>query len=565
MCGRSFVSVIAAGGVALVFAELVPVAVAAEDVATAAQPAAALGAANPQPNPMSPSSAAAAPSPSAPGAFTPGAATPPSQSTAASPMPAADPVIASIRSKLGDASLGKGANVKDLAALEAFYAERGDPPVWITGMGFSAKAQSASNEIGKADDWGLRASAFELPPASDLPDNADDQAIAEIKLQLAVLKYARFARGGRVDPSSLSVLIDQAPPLLDPKIVLTEIAASPTPDTYLQSLHPKHEQFQRLRQALLKARGVGDDEATKKPRNEQEIQRLLINMERWRWMPADLGTVYVQDNVPEFMLYVVKNGKTIHSDKIAVGELRYATPIFSADMKTIVFNPEWTAPPTVVREDLLPNLRRGGAWFGGSSILRQHGLQVKYNGRTVDPGSINWNSVNVASIAFTQPPGPRNVLGKVKFLYPNKHVVYMHDTIRRDLFKPTVRAIGHNCIRMEKPSRLAEVLLKQDKGWDAQKVKDLIDKGYDSAVNLDHPVPVHTTYFTAAVDDQGKVTSFSDIYALDRKVAPIVGGKAVASAAPPGDNDVASNAAPAAKPKAPKENVAGSIQGLFED
>ena len=550
MCGRSFVSVIAAGGLALVLAELVPVAVAAEDVATAERPASALVATNPQPNPTPPSSAAAVPSPSAPDASAPGAATPPSQSTAASPMPAADPVIASIRSKLGDASLRKGADVKDLAALEAFYAERSDPPVWITGMGFSAKAQAAINEIGKADDWGLTASAFELPPAGDLPDNAADQAIAEIKLQLAILKYARFARGGRVDPSSLSVLIDQAPPLLDPKIVLTEIAASSTPDTYLQSLHPKHEQFQRLRQALLKAR-----ETVKKPRNEQEIQRLLINMERWRWMPADLGAVYVQDNIPEFMLYVVKNGKTIHSDKIAVGELRYATPIFSADMQTIVFNPEWTAPPSVVREDLLPNLRSGG-WFGGSSILRQHGLQVKYNGRTVDPGSINWNSVNTANIAFTQPPGPRNVLGKVKFLYPNKHVVYMHDTIRPDLFKPTVRAIGHNCIRMEKPSRLAEVLLTEDKGWDAQKVEDLIDKGYDSAVNLDHPVPVHTTYFTAVVDDQGKVRSFGDIYGLDRKIAPIVGGKAVASAA---------NAAPAAKPKAPKENVAGSIQGLFGD
>jgi L,D-transpeptidase YcbB len=535
MCGRSFVSVIAAGGLALVFAELVPVAVAAEDVATAEQPAAA-----------------------------PGADTPPSQSTAASPMPAADPVIASIRSKLGDASLRKGADAKDLAALEAFYAERSDPPVWITPMGFSAKAQTAINEIGKADDWGLSAAAFELPPAGDLPKTADAQAVAEIKLQLAVLKYARFARGGRVDPSTLSELIDQDPPLLNPKIVLTEIAAAPAPDIYLQSLHPKHEQFQRLHQALLKARGVGDDETAKKPRNEQDIQRLLINMERWRWMPVDLGTVYVQDNVPEFMLYVVKNGKTIHSDKIAVGELRYATPIFSADMQTIVFNPEWTAPPSVVRENLLPNLRRGGWFGGGTSILSEHGLQVKYNGRTVDPGSINWNSVNMANIAFTQAPGPTNVLGKVKFLYPNKHTVYMHDTIRPDLFKPTVRAIGHNCIRMEKPSKLAEILLTEDKGWDAKKVEDLIDKGYDSAVNLDHPIPVHTTYFTAVVDNQGKVTNFPDIYALDRKVAPIVGGRAIASAAP-ADGDVASNAAPAAKPKPPKENIAGSIQGLFGD
>ena len=553
MHGQSFVAVIAAG-LALVLMELVPVGAAAEDVASAGQPADSAGTtkpllSNPSSNPTR--------SPDAPEA-----ATPALQSGAAQPVPPADPVIASIRSKLGDAALRNATDAKDLAALEAFYAERTAPPVWITSMGFSARAQEAINEISKADDWGLSASAFELPPAGDLPDSADDQATAEIKLQLAVLKYARFARGGRVDPASLSAIIDQAPPLRDPKSVLSEIAAAPAPQAYLQSLHPKHEQFRRLREALLKARGIGGDAAAKKPLNEQEIQRILINMERWRWMPLNLGTVYVQDNVPEFMLYVVKNGKTIHADKIAVGELRYATPIFSADMQTIVFNPEWTAPPSVVREDLLPNLRSGG-WFGGSSILRQHGLQVKYNGRTVDPGSINWNSVNMANIAFTQPPGPRNVLGKVKFLYPNKHVVYMHDTIRPDLFKPTVRAVGHNCIRMEKPSRLAEILLKEDKGWDAQKVENLIDKGYDSAVNLDHPVPVHTTYFTAVVDDQGKVRTFADIYGLDRKVAPVVLGKAATYEAPADDANPESNAASAVRPKAPKENVAGSIQGLF--
>jgi len=555
MHGQSFVAVIAAG-LALVLMELVPVGAAAEDVATAGQPADSAGTTKPL---LSSPSSNPTPSPDAPA---PETATPALQSGAAQPVPPADPVIASIRSKLGDAALRNATDAKDLAALEAFYAERSDPPVWITSMGFSARAQEAINEISKADDWGLSASAFELPPAGDLPDSADDQATAEIKLQLAVLKYARFARGGRVDPASLSAIIDQAPPLRDPKSVLSEIAAAPAPQAYLQSLHPKHEQFRRLREALLKARGIGGDAAAKKPLNEQEIQRILINMERWRWMPLNLGTVYVQDNVPEFMLYVVKNGKTIHADKIAVGELRYATPIFSADMQTIVFNPEWTAPPSVVREDLLPNLRSGG-WFGGSSILRQHGLQVKYNGRTVDPGSINWNSVNMANIAFTQPPGPRNVLGKVKFLYPNKHVVYMHDTIRPDLFKPTVRAVGHNCIRMEKPSRLAEILLKEDKGWDAQKVENLIDKGYDSAVNLDHPVPVHTTYFTAVVDDQGKVRTFADIYGLDRKVAPVVLGKAATYEAPADDANPESNAASAVRPKAPKENVAGSIQGLF--
>src|SRR5262245_18013196 len=395
MHGRSFVAVSVAGGLALAYAVLVPVACVAEDVATAEQPATPTVAPAPSPNPV-------VPSPSPTNAAPPAAPGPPPQTEAVVPAQATDPVLAGIRSKLADAALRKDADPADLAALEAFYAGRSEPPVWVTPMGFSAKAQAVIDEIGKADDWGLSASAFQLPAAGTLPKTADEQAVAEIKLQFAVLKYARFARGGRVNPSSLSPLLDQDPPLLDPKVVLTDIAAAPAPDAYLQSLHPKHEQFQRLRQALLKARGSGEDGAMK-PASDRDIQNILINMERWRWMPADLGPVYVQDNVPEFMLYVVKDGKTIHSDKMVVGQRAYATPIFSADMQTIVFNPEWTVPPTIVRENLLPNLRSGG-WFGGSSILREHGLQVKYNGRTVDPGSINWSSVNMAAIAFTQAP-----------------------------------------------------------------------------------------------------------------------------------------------------------------
>jgi len=560
MHGRSFVAVVVARSLVLVLAGIVQAAVAAEAAATAEQPVALTGATTALPSTVVPSPpSSAAPSPA-------DAAKPSPQGAAAAPPAPADPVVASIRRKLADPSLRKGAAPEDVAALEAVYAGRSGP-LWMTPMGFSAKAQAAIDEIGKADDWGLSAAEFELPPAGDLPKTADAQAIAEIDLGLAILKYARFARGGRADPSELSVLLDQKPTLKNPKIVLAEIAASPAPDAYLRSLHPKHEQFERLRQALLKARGEGDAGA-KKPRNEAEIQRLLINMERWRWMPEELGSVYVQDNVPEFMLYVVKDGKTIHSDKILVGKLAYATPIFSADMQTIVFNPEWTVPETIVRENLLPNLR--GGWFGGgNSILSEHGLRVKYNGRTVDPASINWNRVNMANIAFTQPPGSTNVLGKLKFLYPNKHVVYMHDTIKRDLFELSMRAQGHNCIRMANPSRLAEVLLAEDKGWDAKQVDDLVASGNNSAVNLDHPIPVHTTYFTAVADEQGNVTSFADVYGLDRKVAPAVLGKTVAFAAPSdGGGDTAqpeSIAAPAAKPNAPQTTVSGSIQGLFGD
>ena len=187
-----------------------------------------------------------------------------------------------------------------------------------------------------------------------------------------------------------------------------------------------------------------------------------MNMERWRWMPEDLGPVYVWNNSPEFMLYVVKDGKKIYADKTLVGTIGYATPVFTADMTNIIFNPDWIAPETVVTENLLPALRDGNY-----SILKIHKLSVSYNGTPVDPTRVDWGRVNILSYAFSQRAGPENVLGKVKFRFPNKHTVYMHDTlpVRKKYFKQPVRMIGHECVRMEKPLEFANVLLAAGKGW----------------------------------------------------------------------------------------------------
>ena len=145
-----------------------------------------------------------------------------------------------------------------------------------------------------------------------------------------------------------------------------------------------------MRQALLLARRSGDDgEGAKPAGSDKDIKRLIINMERWRWMPEDLGDIYVWNNSPAFMLYVVKDGKTIYADKTLVGTIGYATPVFTADMKTIVFNPDWNAPETVVKENILPPLQQRNY-----SILRIHKLFVSYNGTPVDPTQIDWNRVN---------------------------------------------------------------------------------------------------------------------------------------------------------------------------
>ncbi len=547
MFGRYLVAVLLCMASALVLAAVGPAC--AEDSAAAPAPAPVVEKAAADP-------AVPSPAPASPG-VEPLAVEPLAAEKAVPPV---DPVVAVIRAKLADPGLRKSAHADDLAALQAFYGARTGAPLWITGMGFSAKGQSALFEIEKADDWGLAASAFELPLASNLPASPEAQGLAEIKLDLAILKYARFARGGRFNPSELSGLLDQAPPLRDPKTILTEIETADAPDAYLQSLHPKHEQFVRLRQVLLKARAPGE-EGAKPARSERDIKRLVINMERWRWMPEDLGALYVWSNTPEFKLYLVKDGKTIFADKTLVGTIGYATPIFSADMATIVFNPDWIAPPTVLLEKLLPPLRRKHY-----SVIKSNKLSVSYQGKPVDVRKIDWNRVDIRSFTFTQKAGTKNVLGKIKFLYPNKHIVYMHDTLpyRRKVFKESKRDIGYGCVRMAKPQQFAQALLAADKEWPASQVKTLWDKGLNKSVTLESKLPVHTTYFTSVVDDKGKVATFGDLYGIDRKLATALFGTAKGFPVPPPQKKQRQRSYASAH-RSSGGGIAGSLQGFLDE
>jgi L,D-transpeptidase YcbB len=315
----------------------------------------------------------------------------------------------------------------------------------------------------------------------------------------------------------------------------------------------------RLRQALLKARGMNEEGAKRKPAdNERDIRRLVINMERWRWMPENLGNVYVWNNLPEFMLYVVKGGRTIFADKTLVGTIGYATPVFTADMKTIVFNPDWTAPETVVTENLLPQLRNRNY-----SILSTHKLLVSYQGKPVNPASVDWGRVNILNYTFTQKTGPDNVLGKVKFLFPNKHTVYMHDTVpfRKKQFDEPVRMIGHECVRMQTPRQFAEVLLAEGNGWQASQVKELWEKGVNSPVTIGRKIPVHMTYFTAVVNDAGKVSTSADVYGLDRKLAIALFGDATGFPQPPPEPKQPGSSSPTAF----GGGIAASLSGFLRE
>jgi L,D-transpeptidase YcbB len=525
--------------------------------------------------------------------------------------PAPGPALVALRQTLSQ--LAGRTNVataygEDLAAASAFYNAHSGPLLWVTESGMTARGNSVLAEIRNAEDWGLRARDFAVPQLPAGAISPETAAAAEIELTFAALKYARYARGGRFgDPASISKLLDYTPPVLRPKQVLTDIAASAAPDVYLRSLHPQHEQFEGLRRLLLKlrGRGAGDEEianggkgqtalsqpvrsetpgseatASADPGRESaertvRLGRILVNMERWRWLPADLGDFYVWNNVPEFLTRVVKKGETIHSDKVVAGQPEWPTPAFSADMKMIVFHPSWGVPDGIKRKELLPlllNSSRGdllGLFTGAQSsraVLEQHKLQTYYQGRPVDPNQVDWSSANIGAYEFRQPPGPTNVLGAIKFMFPNKHDVYMHDTPERDLFARTFRGLSHGCMRVADPRRLAAVLLARDKGWPEQQVASLLN-GQTREVELSTRIPVHMTYFTAMVDRQGNLRTFADLYGLDTRMGAILFGNRVPFVTPRYDDEIkavrARQRPPGTSGSPPRSTLVEAISNIF--
>jgi murein L,D-transpeptidase YcbB/YkuD len=263
-----------------------------------------------------------------------------------------------------------------------------------------------------------------------------------------------------------------------------------------------------------------------------DTERLIVNMERWRWLPEDMGDFHVWDNVPEFMTRVIKQGRLVHQAKIIVGKAETPTTIFSASMRYIVFGPEWGVPDSIKVKDLLPKLRGSydGGWFPfgpvtDTSILDAQNMRVVYKGRVVDAASIDWSAVDIRKYAFIQAAGPGNALGAVKFRFPNKHDIYMHDTPHRHLFNASVRTFSHGCVRVQDPGRFAEVLLEEDKGWPASRVREMMAKGGNVEVTLTTKIPVHITYFTMVASEDGTVSSFADLYGHDRRVAAALAGR----------------------------------------
>ena len=290
---------------------------------------------------------------------------------------------------------------------------------------------------------------------------------------------------------------DSAPAIGAIKRRLFTTADFTEPDTsyvFTDSLKAAVQQFQE--RYGLKADGVvgGNTLQALNEPIEQRIRQILINMERMRWMPAQPEGDFILVNIPQYKLTVFEQGQPSFNMNIVVGQAQHETVIFTGDIKQVVFSPYWNIPPGILKNEILPAIRRNPGY------LASHNME--------------WHNGYVR-----QKPGPNNALGKVKFLFPNSYNIYLHDTPARSLFGAEKRAFSHGCIRVAGPEKLAAWILRGQPEWTPEKIKKAMNQGKEQYVAVKNPVPVFIGYFTAYVDAAGQLNFRDDIYGHDQEMA----------------------------------------------
>lgn len=253
---------------------------------------------------------------------------------------------------------------------------------------------------------------------------------------------------------------------------------------------------------------------------EERARQIALNMERWRWMPEDLGNHHFMVNLAAFELSEVEDQDIIDRMDVVVGAVATQTPEFSDELEYVEINPTWTVPYSIATSEMLPKLRRNPSAYAGD-------FEVFMNGKLTSWGGINWNAYGKGNFPFTfrQKPGPKNALGKVKFMLPNPYNIYLHDTPAKDKFLATTRAFSHGCIRLSRPMDLAYRLVGEIAGWSKEKIDAVFASGKTTRVSLPQHIPIHLIYATAFEGDGGSIEFRPDIYGRDRKLDAALGGK----------------------------------------
>ncbi|HEX2655669.1 MAG TPA: L,D-transpeptidase family protein [Xanthobacteraceae bacterium] len=486
----------------------------------------------------------------------------------------ADPMAEKLREMVTGKALDRVLDrKKDRAGVETFYAGRNYAPLWLENNVANARAKAAIARLKQADEDGLDPADYRTPEFSAGMSN-DALADAELKLTAAVLTYARHAQTGRVHFSRVSADIFYNQVLPESADVLAKMAETKDVATLLDNFSPPHEAYKALRAKLAEARhrhgdagiariasgpvlkvGMKDERvpqlrdrlgvsadgdantydktlaaAVKKfqnqrdlnatgtltvatvlalngPKRDRDADIILANMERWRWMPRDLGKSHVIVNLPEFVLRVYSEGSVAWITRIVDGKPTTPTPLLSETMKYITVNPTWNVPPSIINNEYLPALQQD------PQALERIGLKIEQN--------------RDGTVHIFQPPGEANALGRIRFNFPNKFLVYQHDTPDKHLFARDTRAYSHGCMRVQNPDKYAEVLLSisQPKdGYTAERIRKMYGSG-EHDIQLAHHIPVHLTYQTASVDTSGKLVIRDDLYGRDARLIAILKGE----------------------------------------
>jgi murein L,D-transpeptidase YcbB/YkuD len=498
------------------------------------------------------------------------------------------PVAEKLRDLIASKSAKYFDRKNERTAVENFYKDRSYNPLWTDGGTLNARGQSVVAVLKDAGAEGLDPADYPTPDfaAANTPDAL---AEAELKLTESMLDYARQAQSGRMHWSRVSADISYPEHPVDPVEVLINVSTAKDASAALAGYNPPHKGYQALKAKLAILRGAAEDtstqiaegatlkfikppkkgpasevmedprvpmirarlnitenaddphydakvsEAVRKfqasndlkptgilddqtvralngPKKDKQIDIVRVNMERWRWLPRDLGAAAIGDayvilNIPDYTLKVMHNGAQVWTTKVVTGKPgEHATPLLSETMKFITVNPTWNVPPSIIYNEYLPALQQD------PTVLERMGLKLE---RAKD-----------GSVHISQPPGEANALGRIRFNFPNKFLVYQHDTPDKNLFAKEDRAFSHGCMRVQYPDQYAATLLNivlPKENYTPEKIKAMYGRS-EININFPTPLPVNITYQTAFVDDAGNLQMRKDVYGRDATMIAMLKG-----------------------------------------
>ena len=477
----------------------------------------------------------------------------------------------------------------DRAGIEAYYSAHNYAPLWVSNNAGNERAKGAIAYLAQADAVGLDPADYATPEFKSAT-TADALAEAELKLTASALTFARHAQVGRIHFTRVGADIQYDLNAPEPAEVLAKLADDNDAGKVLDGFNPPHAEFKALRAKLAELRKGPATSDTKKAEEKPEqprahvpegkilrpgmkdvrvvairkrldiagdkdnqvyddavrdavktfqtendigvdgnlgpntvralngerkevrhasadpVDTIIVNMERWRWVPRNLGDPHVIVNVPDYTLTLYNDGKVYWKTKIVAGKPGLATPMVSAEMKFITVNPTWNVPPSIIEKEYLPALEQD------PQALDRIGLKL-----TQDADG---------TIHISQPPGAGNALGRIRFNFPNKFLVYQHDTPDKYLFAKEKRAFSHGCMRVQNPLTYGEKLLSLVLPKDHYTEARLESMFGGSEININFPkfIPVHLTYQTAFVDESGKLQLRDDVYGRDARMIAIIKG-----------------------------------------